>query len=138
MTTVHANSPRDALRRLENMISMAGLNYPVQAMREQISSALDVLIHLDRITGGPRKITNIAEITGTEGDVICLHDIFRFNQLGIDAQGNAYGQFETCGVRPNLVNRLKAEGIEVPAALFQRRVLAESDKKSSETTNNEK
>jgi len=134
MTTVHANSPRDALRRLENMVSMAGINYPVHAMREQISSALDVLIHLDRITGGPRKITNIAEITGTEGEVICLHDIFRFNQLGVDAQGNAYGQFETCGVRPNLVNRLKAEGIDIPAVLFQRRVLAEADKKGSETT----
>jgi pilus assembly protein CpaF len=132
MTTVHANSPRDALRRLENMLSMAGLNYPVHAMREQISSALDVLIHLDRITGGPRKITNIVEITGTEGDVICLHDIFRFNQIGIDAQGNAYGQFETCGVRPNLVNRLKAEGIDIPAVLFQRRVLDESGKKGSE------
>ena len=134
MATVHANSPRDALRRLENMLSMAGINYPVHAMREQIGSALDVLIHLDRVTGGPRKITNIAEITGLEGDVICLHDIFRFNQLGIDAQGNAYGQFETCGVRPNLMNRLKAEGIDIPDIMFQRRVLADADKKGPETT----
>jgi pilus assembly protein CpaF len=135
MTTVHANSPRDALRRLENMVSMAGINYPVRAMREQISSALDVLIHVDRVTGGARKVVNIAEITGTEGDVICLHDVFRFKQLGIDAQGNAHGQFETCGVRPNLVNRLKAEGIDVPAVLFQQRVLAESDGRDSDTTN---
>jgi pilus assembly protein CpaF len=123
MTTVHANSPRDALGRLENMVSMAGINYPVRAMREQISSALNVLIHLDRITGGPRKVTSIVEITGTEGDIICLHDIFRFTQLGVDEKGNAYGQFETCGVRPNLVNKLKAEGIDIPPALFQRRVL---------------
>jgi len=93
MTTVHANSPRDALRRLENMVSMAGINYPVRAMREQISSALDVLVHIDRITGGQRKIVNISEITGTEGDVICLHDIFQYTQLGVDENGNAYGQF---------------------------------------------
>jgi pilus assembly protein CpaF len=132
MTTVHANSPRDALRRLENMVSMAGINYPVRAMREQISSALDVLVHLDRITGGARKIVNIAEITGTEGDVICLHDIFRFKQLGVDDQGNAYGHFETCGVRPNLVNRLKAEGIDVPAVLFHQRVLGENGGKDSD------
>jgi pilus assembly protein CpaF len=133
MTTVHANSPRDALRRLENMVSMAGINYPVHAMREQISSALDVLIHLDRITGGARKVTNIVEITGTEGDVICLHDIFKFKQLGVDDKGNAYGQFETCGVRPILVNRLKAEGIDIPPILFQRRVLVEAGKEDSET-----
>jgi len=133
MTTVHANSPRDALRRIENMVSMAGINYPVHAMREQISSALDVLIHLDRITGGPRKVTNIVEITGTEGDIVCLHDIFRFVQLGVDDHSNAYGQFETCGVRPHLVNRLKAEGIDIPSVLFERRVLVEADADSSET-----
>jgi len=127
MTTVHANSPRDALRRLENMVSMAGISYPVHAIREQISSAMDILIHLGRITGGQRKVTGVVEITGTEGDVICLHDIFRFNQLGVDGDGNAYGQFESCGVRPQVVNRLKAEGIEIPPALFQRRVLVESD-----------
>ncbi|OHB60508.1 MAG: pilus assembly protein CpaF [Planctomycetes bacterium GWF2_42_9] len=127
MTTVHANSPRDALRRLENMVSMAGINYPVRAMREQISSALNVLVHIDRVTGGQRKIACIAEITGTEGDVICLHDIFKYSQLGIDENGNAYGQFETCGVRPNLVNRLKSEGMDIPAVLFQRQIVKESD-----------
>ena len=84
MTTVHANSPRDALRRLENMVSMAGINYPVQAIREQMSSALDILVHLGRLTGGRRKVVNVVEITGTEGDVICLHDLFRFNQVGVD------------------------------------------------------
>lgn len=130
MTTVHANSPRDALRRLENMVSMAGINYPLHAIREQISSALNVLVHLGRITGGQRKVTNIVEITGTEGDIICLHDLFRFSQLGIDGNGNAYGQFECCGVRPHLVHRLKEEGIDIPPALFQRRVLVESDSAS--------
>jgi pilus assembly protein CpaF len=126
MTTVHANNPRDALRRLENMVSMAGINYPVHAIREQVSSALNLLIHLDRLTGGSRKIAKIVELTGMEGETICLHDIFRFNQIGIDNNGNAYGQFEACGVRPHLLDKLKAEGIEVPSDLFQRRVLSGS------------
>jgi pilus assembly protein CpaF len=126
MTTVHANSPRDALRRLENMVSMAGINYPIRAIREQLSSALNVLIHLGRMTGGGRKILKIVEITSMEGDTICLHDIFHFSQTGVDGTGSAYGQFEACGVRPLLLERLKAEGIEVPRDLFKRRVLAKT------------
>jgi pilus assembly protein CpaF len=124
MTTVHANSPRDALRRLENMVSMAGINYPIRAIREQMSSALDVLIHLGRLTGGSRKVIKIAEITGMESETICLHDIFCFSQIGVNEKNSAYGNFEACGVRPQLLDRLKAEGIEVPPDLFQRRVLA--------------
>ena len=124
MTTVHANSPRDALRRLENMVSMAGINYPIRAIREQMSSALDVLIHLGRLTGGNRKIVKIAEITGMESETICLHDIFQFSQIGVNEKNSAYGNFEACGVRPQLLDRLKAEGIEVPPDLFRRRVLA--------------
>ncbi|MHC4657872.1 MAG: CpaF family protein [Planctomycetota bacterium] len=132
MTTVHANSSRDALRRIENMVSMAGINYPVHAIREQVSSALDVLVHLERMTGGNRKIVKIVEITGMESDTICLHDIFCFNQTGVDDNGRAYGQFEACGVRPLLLDRLKAEGVQVPPDLFKRRVLVGSD------SNNEK
>ncbi len=132
MTTVHSNSPRDALRRLENMVSMAGLNFPLRAIREQLSSALDVLIHLGRLIGGRRKIVKIVEITAMEGETICLHDIFQFNQTGVDDEGHACGQFEACGVRPLLLNRLKAQGVEVPLDLFKRRVL---DKTS---TNNNK
>jgi pilus assembly protein CpaF len=94
-----------------------------------------VLVHIERVTGGPRKIANISEITGTEGDIICLHDIFRFTQLGVDKDGNAYGQFESCGVRPNLVNKLKAEGVEIPPALFQRRILVETEEDNLETIN---
>ena len=131
MTTVHANSPRDALRRLENMVSMSGINYPVRAIREQMSSALDVLVHLGRLTGGSRRIVKIVEITGIEGDTICLHDIFCFNQIGVDSNGKAYGQFEACGVRPRLLDRLKTEGVEVPPDLFRRRVLAESNSANS-------
>lgn len=123
MTTVHANNPRDALRRLENMVSMAGLNYPVHAIREQISSALDVMIHLGRMAGGSRKVVQIVEITGMEGDTICLHDLFHFVQKGVDVNGDAYGDFEVCGVRPHLLGKLKAHGIEMPPDMFQRRIL---------------
>ncbi len=124
MTTVHANNPRDALRRIENMVSMAGLNFPVHAIREQISSALNVIIHLGRLAGGPRKIVQICEITGMEGETICLHDLFHYNQKGVDAEGNAYGDFEVCGVRPQLLGRLKAHGVEMSPDMFHRRVLA--------------
>jgi len=127
MTTVHANNPRDALRRLENMVSMAGLNYPVQAIREQIGSALDVLIHLGRLAGGQRKVVQIVEITGLEGDTICLHEIFRYNQKGVDDNGNAFGEFEVCGVRPQVLNRLKAYGVEMAPDMFQRRILPKKE-----------
>jgi pilus assembly protein CpaF len=123
MTTIHANSPRDALRRLENMVSMAGMSIPVKAIREQISSALDILVQIGRLVGGRRKIVSVAEITGMEGDTICLNDIFRFHQEGVDAAGNAYGRFESCGVRPRLVEKLIAQGIDLPADMFQRRIL---------------
>jgi pilus assembly protein CpaF len=82
MTTIHANTPRDALRRLENMVSMAGMSIPVKAIREQISSALDILVQIGRLVGGRRKIVSIAEITGMEGDTVCLNDIFRFFAAG--------------------------------------------------------
>jgi len=137
MTTVHANSPRDALRRVENMVSMAGLNYPVHAIRDQISAALDVLIHLGRLAGGERKIVEIVELTGMEGDTICLHEIFRYNQKGVDENGNAYGDFEVCGVRPRLLPRLKARGVEMSPDTFQRRVLPKPEvvsKKAEEET----
>jgi len=127
MTTVHANNPRDALRRLENMVSMAGLNYPVQAIREQIGSALDVLIHLGRLAGGQRKVVQIVEITGLEGDTICLHEVFRFTQKGVDDDGNAFGEFEVCGVRPQLLNKLKAYGVEMAPDMFQRRILPKKE-----------
>ncbi len=126
MTTVHANNPRDALRRIENMVSMSGINYPIGAIREQLSSALDVLIHLKRMAGGRRKVVKIVEITSMEGDTICLHDIFQFDQTGVDEEGHASGNFEACGVRPLLLNRLKAKGVEVPLDLFKRRVLVKS------------
>lgn len=132
MTTVHANNPRDALRRLENMVSMAGLNLPVRAIREQISSALDVLIHVGRLVGGSRKIVRIVEIIGMEQDTISLQDIFTFTQTGIDEDGNAYGDFEVCGVRPRLLNRLEAHGVEMAPDVFQLRILPEPASLSKE------
>jgi len=131
MTTVHANNPRDALRRLENMVSMSGINYPIRAIREQLSSALNVLVHLKRMTGGGRKIVQIVEITAMEGDTICLHDIFCYNQTGVDETGQACGNFEACGVRPLLLNRLLTKGVKMPPDLFQRRVLVGSGSKNN-------
>jgi pilus assembly protein CpaF len=123
MTTVHANTPRDALRRIENMVSMAGLNYPVVAIRQQTASALDLLVQLGRMTGGRRKVLNVSEITGTEGDTICLQDIFVHRQTGVDQEGNARGHFEACGVRPQLIDKLRDRGADLPDNLFHRRVL---------------
>jgi pilus assembly protein CpaF len=123
MTTVHANNPRDALRRVENMVNMAGLNFPISAIRSQIASAIDLTVHIGRLIGGKRRILSIAEVTGMEKDAICLQDIFRYNQTGVDPSGNAKGYFEVCGVRPQIHERLKSHGNELPDNLFQRRVL---------------
>jgi pilus assembly protein CpaF len=123
MTTVHANNPRDALRRIENMTSMAGLNYSIRTIREQMCSALNLLVHLSRLTGGKRKIVSIAEVTGMEGETVCLHELFRYQQTGVDQNGHAQGHFEACGVRPHLLQKIQAEGINLPPDLFQRRRL---------------
>ncbi len=123
MTTIHANNSRDALSRVENMVSMAGLNYPIGAIRQQISSALDMIIQLSRVTGGRRKVIAISEITGMESDIVCLVDIFHFNQTGIDEHGHAAGYFEAKGVRPKLLDRLEAEGIHFPTDMFMKRRL---------------
>lgn len=123
MTTVHANNARDSIRRIENMVSMAGLNYPIHVIREQLASALDLVVHLARLTGGKRKIVTIAELTGMEGEVLCLQDVFRFKQVGVDGDGNATGSFEATGVRPQLTERLEAEGVTFPLDMFRRHVL---------------
>jgi pilus assembly protein CpaF len=123
MTTVHANNPRDALRRIENMVSMAGLNYPVHAIRQQAASALNIVLQLGRTTGGRRKVLSIVELTGMEGDALCMQDLFRFRQTGIDTEGHAVGQFEACGVRPQLLPKIESEGMDLPPDLFQRRII---------------
>src|SRR5213078_1197405 len=123
MTTLHANTCRDAQARLETMIMMAGMELPIKAMRQQISSAVDVVIQANRLQGGPRKVTHVTEVMGMEQDMIIMQDIFRFRQLGIDQNGRAFGQFEATGVRPTFVQRLESAGIKLPTNLFQERVL---------------
>ncbi len=123
LTTLHANHPRDAQSRLETMIMMAGLELPIKAMRQQIASAVDMIIQANRLQGGPRKVMSLTEVMGMEGDVIITQEIFRFKQMGIDPNGRANGQFEATGVRPGFVSRLEAAGIKLPSNLFQERVL---------------
>jgi pilus assembly protein CpaF len=124
MTTVHANSPRDALRRVENMVGMAGFNHPIRVIRQQMAAALNLLVHVDRVTGGRRKVVKISEVVGMEGEVIMIEDVFQFQQTGVSQDGHAQGRFEACGGRPRLLERLKEEGVELPGEMFQRRVLA--------------
>ncbi len=123
MTTLHANTPRDAQARLETMVMMSGMELPIKAMRQQISSAVDLIIQANRLQGGPRKVTHITEVMNMEQDMIIMQDIFRYKQLGIDQNGRAFGQFEATGVRPTFVSRLETSGIKLPSNLFQERVL---------------
>src|SRR5712664_3179063 len=123
MTTLHANTCRDAQSRLETMVMMAGMELPIKAMRQQISSAVDLLIQANRLQGGPRKVTSITEVMNMEQDIIIMQDIFRFKQLGIDQNGRAFGQFEATGVRPSFMQRMESSGMKLPTNLFQERVL---------------
>jgi pilus assembly protein CpaF len=123
MTTLHANSVRDGLARLETMIMMAGFELPIKAMRQQVASAIDLVIQANRLQGGPRRLTSITEVMNMEQDVIIMQEIFRYKQLGIDQNGRAYGQFEATGVRPSFVGRLESKGVKLPSNMFQERVL---------------
>jgi len=118
MTTIHANSPRDSLTRLENMVGMAGMNLPTKAMRHQISSALSVVIQIARLTDGRRKIVSIQELTGMEGEIITMQELFAFRQTGVDDSGTVSGYFCATGVRPHFTDRVRSYGIELPDALF--------------------
>lgn len=126
MTTLHANGPRDALYRMENMYMMAGYDIPLKAMRQQIASAIRMIIQIDRLQGGPRRIMSITELTGLEGEVPVLQEIYRFRQLGVDVSGKAVGQFEATGVRPAFLARAKAVGADLPGAIFSERVLMQA------------
>jgi pilus assembly protein CpaF len=118
LTTLHANTPRDALGRLETMISMANLNLPERAMRQQIASAIDVIIQVSRLSDGKRKVINISEIVGMEGEMITMQDIFVFEREGIHESGRVLGHFKPTGIRPKFADRLKAYGIPLPATMF--------------------
>jgi len=119
LTTVHANTPRDALSRLETMVSMAGLNLPTSAVRHQIASAINVVIQIARLSDGKRKITSVSEVVGTEGDVITMQEIFVFERTGIGEQGQVLGRFRPTGIRPRFADRLLVAGIPLPADLFE-------------------
>lgn len=120
LTTAHANSPRDALARVETMVLMAGMDLPSRAIREQMASAFHLLVHLARFSDGTRKILKVAEITGMEGDIITMQDVVVFVQTGVSAEGLVQGRFTFTGLRPRFYDRLKALGIDLPLAIFVR------------------
>jgi pilus assembly protein CpaF len=119
LSTIHSNSPRDALARLETMILMAGTNLPNRAMREQIASALDVIIQVQRLSDGGRRLISIVEVAGMEGDVVTTQEIFRYRRRGVTPEGRIVGQFEPTGVRPLFTEKLKIAGVELPRGLFE-------------------
>jgi pilus assembly protein CpaF len=123
LTTIHANSPRDAVSRLETMISMGGIDIPLKALRHQFASAVDMIIQSNRLQGGPRKVTHITEVLNMEQDTVIMQDIFLFVQDGIDETGRAFGHFTSTGVRPAFMTRLESAGVRLPANLFAARKL---------------
>lgn len=118
LTTIHANTARDAISRLENMVGMAGFSLPHQAARQQIAAAITVIIQGNRLPDGQRKITSIQEITGMEGEVITMQEIFAYRQTGIDADGKIIGHFQATGIRPKFADRLRNYGVNLPDAMF--------------------
>jgi len=119
MTTIHANTPRDAIARLETMALMSNLNLPEKALRQQIASAIALIIQIARMSDGTRRITYVTEITGMTGDVVAMQDIFIFEKLGIDLNGRVFGRFKATGVSPKFADRLKKAGIVLPANVFE-------------------
>ena len=117
LTTAHSNSPRDTLHRIETMTLMAGMDLPLRAVREQIASAFDLIVHLDRLTDGTRKVTQISEVQGMEGDIIVMQDIFRFVQTGVK-DGRVQGYFTATGVRPKFMDKVEAAGIFISPSIF--------------------
>jgi pilus assembly protein CpaF len=119
LTTVHANTPRDALMRIETMIAMGATNLPERAMRHQISSAIQIVVQQTRLSDGTRKVTSISEITGMEGDIITMQEIFIFEKVGVNPEGKVIGRFRATGVRPKCSDRLRAAGIQLPTSMFE-------------------
>jgi pilus assembly protein CpaF len=118
ISTIHANTPRDALSRIETMVLMAGFDLPTKAIREQISSALNVVLQVSRKSDGTRKVVNVSEVTGMEGDVVVMQDIFVYEKRGVDREGKVLGEFHATGVRPKFLNAVHAAGIHLPATVF--------------------
>jgi pilus assembly protein CpaF len=119
LTTIPANTPRDALSRLETMVAMSNLSIPDHAIRRQIASAVDVVVQVSRLSDGTRKVISLAEITGMEGDVVTMQDIFVFRKRGIRENGEVLGDFAPTGVRPKFAEKLLVSGIALPIAMFE-------------------
>ncbi|HYW78406.1 MAG TPA: CpaF family protein, partial [Thermoguttaceae bacterium] len=120
---IHANTPRDALSRLEMMVGMAGFDLPIWVIRKQVASAINLVVQVGRLVGGVRKIVKVSEITGMEGDIVSMHDIFEYKQTGLDENRVAQGYFSATGIRPSCLSKLEACGISLPIELFERRIL---------------
>jgi pilus assembly protein CpaF len=118
MTTIHANTPRDALARLEHMLLMTGIDFPARAMRGQIASAIHVVLQLNRLNDGTRRVTAIEELIGMEGDVITTQTVFKFEQTGIDESGKVVGHLTPTGIRSKFVEQMRSHGIDLPASVF--------------------
>jgi pilus assembly protein CpaF len=125
LTTIHSNSARDALLRLETMVAMANLEIPSLFLRRYISSAIEIIIHIERLTDGTRKVASIQEVTGMEGDVITMQEIFSFQKSAVDPDGNVKGQFRFFGIRPKCMSRLQASGVDLPDNAFEPRTVLE-------------
>lgn len=123
LTTVHANTPRDAISRIETLVNMSGIELPMSALRKQIASAVHLIIQASRLQGGPRKVTYVTEVVGMEGETIVMQDIFRFIQDGVDGNGKAVGHFESTGVRPKCIEVLESLGVKLPPSIFTARAL---------------
>jgi pilus assembly protein CpaF len=119
LTTVHANTPRDALSRIETMIAMGATNLPERAMRQQIASAIQIVVQQTRLSDGSRKVTSVSEITGMEGDIVTMQEIYLFEKMGVTQDGKVIGRFRATGVRPKCCDRLRASGIHLPADMFE-------------------
>ena len=123
MTTIHANSTRDALSRLETMVTMAGFELPVVSIRQQFASAVNVIVQASRLTGGRRRVMGISEVLGMEGDMVIMQEVFCYKQEGVSAKGNAYGTFWSTGIRPTFMEHLESLGTEVSTDIFERQAL---------------
>jgi pilus assembly protein CpaF len=119
LTTIHANSPRDALYRLDTMVAMANLNVPDKAVRQQVASAVNVIVQVNRMSDGTRKVTSISELTGMEGETITMQEIFAFQQAGINAEGKVVGRFCATGIRPKCADKLATAGNPLPMDMFE-------------------
>jgi pilus assembly protein CpaF len=119
LTTIHANTPRDALARVENMVSMTGINFPAKSLRMQIASAIDIVIQVERQEDGRRRVISLQETNGMEGDIITTSELFKFERRGLDAQGNVLGELVATGIVPGFQKRLHERGVDLPIELFR-------------------